>query len=62
MFRRSPAGRHRLGTPGLVWCRTLPQVAVALDAPHVARRGFVERLLAGPRHLRHAWSTAPAVG
>lgn len=61
MFRpRRPGGRHRLGAPGLVWCRVLPQVAAALDVPHIARRGFVERFLADPRHLRPAWTAAPA--
>ena len=57
MFRPRPAGRHRLGAPGLVWCRALPQVAAALAAPHIARRGLVERLLAGSRHLRPAVAT-----
>lgn len=61
MFRpRRLGGRHRLGDPGLVWCRALPQVAAALDAPHIARRGFVERLLAGSRHLRPGLATPPA--
>ncbi|PVZ11949.1 hypothetical protein [Actinomycetospora cinnamomea] len=60
MFRRSPAGRHRLGDPGLVWCRTLPAVAAALAEPHIARRGFVERFLAGSRHLRPAPRAAVA--
>ena len=53
MFRsRRTAGRHRLGDPGMVWCRSLPQVAAALAVPEIARRGLVERLLAGSRHLR----------
>jgi hypothetical protein len=61
VFRpRRPAGRHRLGAPGLVSCRAFPAVAAALEVPHLARRGFVERLLAGPRHLRPAWTAAPA--
>jgi hypothetical protein len=60
VFRRSPAGRHRLGAPGLVWCRTHPTVAAALAAPHIARRGFVERFLAGSRHLRPAPGAALA--
>ncbi|MEJ2887214.1 hypothetical protein [Actinomycetospora aeridis] len=55
MFRsRRHAGRHRLGATGLVWCRALPQIAAALAAPHIARRGLVERFLAGSRHLRPA--------
>jgi hypothetical protein len=65
VFRpRRPVGRHRLGAPGLVWCRALPQVAAALAEPHIARRGLVERLLAGSRHLRPTWSSAtpPAFG
>ncbi|GLZ44259.1 hypothetical protein Acsp06_04440 [Actinomycetospora sp. NBRC 106375] len=56
---RRPRGRHRLGAPGLVWCRALPQVAAALSVPHIARRGLVERFLAGPRHLRPALVTPP---
>ncbi|MDD7964860.1 hypothetical protein [Actinomycetospora lemnae] len=61
MFRsRRTAGRHRLGAPGLVWCRTLPQVEAALAVPHIARRGLVERFLAGSRHLRPAFEPAPA--
>ncbi|GAA4913622.1 hypothetical protein EV188_110109 [Actinomycetospora succinea] len=65
MFRsRRHAGRHRLGDAGLTWCRELPQVAMALAAPHIARRGLVERFLAGSRHLRPAFGTAapPAFG
>ena len=56
MFRsRRTAGRHRLGDPGLVSCRAIPQIAAALAVPEIARRGLVERLLAGSRHLRPAF-------
>lgn len=52
---RRHRGRHRLGTPGLVWCRAIPQIAAALATPDIARRGLVERLLASSRHLRPAF-------
>jgi len=51
---RTTQGRHRVGTPGLVWCREHARVDAALAAPAIARRGLVERLLAMPRHLRRA--------
>ena len=55
MFRsRRTAGRHRLGDPGLVSCRSIPAIAAALAVPEIARRGLVERMLAGSRHLRPA--------
>ena len=47
-------GRHRRGTPGLVWCGRHPFVAASLARPEIARRGLFERLLATARHVRPA--------
>ena len=59
-----PHGRHRRGTPGLVWCRDHASVDAALSVPQVARRGLFERLFARARHLTPARrpATVPATG
>lgn len=61
-LRSRRPGRHRLGAPGLTWCREYGGVAATLAGPTLARRGLFETLFATARHAIAAApraSTAP---